>query len=130
MPNIGWPELVIILIVVLVLFGGSRLAGLGKASGKAIREFKEETQDLKKNDAAAAQPQITVQPSQPIAQPQQPLGQPVQPPASDPQAYAPQQASGAQPIVPPAPQTQPSYDPQQAQPSYDPQQNQQPPAQQ
>lgn len=48
MPNIGWPELLIILVVVLILFGGSRLAGIGKASGKAIREFKEETRDLEK----------------------------------------------------------------------------------
>ena len=46
MGSIGWPELIIILIVVLLLFGGTRLAGLGKASGKAIREFKEETRDL------------------------------------------------------------------------------------
>ena len=35
-------HLIIILVVVLVLFGGTRLAGLGKASGQAIREFKEE----------------------------------------------------------------------------------------
>ncbi|WP_081684134.1 twin-arginine translocase TatA/TatE family subunit [Granulicoccus phenolivorans] len=49
MASIGWPELLIILVVVLVLFGGSRLAGIGKASGKAIREFKEETRDLEKD---------------------------------------------------------------------------------
>ena len=59
MGSIGWPELIMILIVVLLLFGGTRLAGLGKASGKAIREFKEETRDLKKEDSAAAQqPQV------------------------------------------------------------------------
>lgn len=64
MGPIGWPELVIILLVVLLLFGTTRLAGLGKASGRAIREFKEETKDLKDThkadapavDAAAAQP--------------------------------------------------------------------------
>ncbi|MDU7361711.1 MAG: twin-arginine translocase TatA/TatE family subunit [Propionibacteriaceae bacterium] len=45
---IGVPELIIILVVVLVLFGGSRLAGLGKGVGRSIREFKEEvTQDQK-----------------------------------------------------------------------------------
>ena len=43
MGPIGWPELLIILLVVLLLFGTTRLAGLGKASGKAIREFKEES---------------------------------------------------------------------------------------
>ncbi|MCL2784406.1 MAG: twin-arginine translocase TatA/TatE family subunit [Propionibacteriaceae bacterium] len=39
---LGWQQLLIILAIVLVIFGGSRLAGLGKASGKAIREFKDE----------------------------------------------------------------------------------------
>jgi sec-independent protein translocase protein TatA len=38
----GW-EWVILALVALVLFGGSRLAGIGKNAGKAIREFKEET---------------------------------------------------------------------------------------
>lgn len=42
MPNIGLPELLIILLVALLLFGGSRLAGLGKGVGRSIREFKEE----------------------------------------------------------------------------------------
>ena len=35
-------ELLIILVVVVVLFGSSRLAGLGKSAGKSVREFKEE----------------------------------------------------------------------------------------
>ena len=37
----GW-EWIIILAVALLLFGGSRLAGLGKGVGRSIREFKEE----------------------------------------------------------------------------------------
>ncbi|SDT29103.1 Sec-independent protein translocase subunit TatA/TatB [Microlunatus soli] len=41
--DIGPSELLIILAVVLVLFGGSRLAGLGKSAGRAIKEFKDET---------------------------------------------------------------------------------------
>jgi len=40
--GLGPAELAIILVIILVLFGGAKLAGLGKASGKAIREFKEE----------------------------------------------------------------------------------------
>ena len=44
---LGVPELLIILAVVLLLFGGARLAGLGKSTGRALREFKEETKDLK-----------------------------------------------------------------------------------
>ena len=35
----------IILVIVLVLFGGSKLAGLGKSMGEGIREFKKATQE-------------------------------------------------------------------------------------
>ena len=53
MGGFGWQELLIILAVALLLFGGTRLAGIGKASGRAIREFKEETRDLKTSDKPA-----------------------------------------------------------------------------
>ena len=46
-------ELLIILVVVVVLFGSSRLAGLGKSAGKSVREFKEE---LHKDDEKPAEP--------------------------------------------------------------------------
>jgi len=48
----GW-EWLIILLIALLLFGGTKLAGLGKASGRAIREFKEETKGL--NDGKPAE---------------------------------------------------------------------------
>lgn len=40
--KLGWAELVIILIIVLVIFGGSKLKGLGGALGKNIKDFKDE----------------------------------------------------------------------------------------
>ena len=40
--HLGVQELVVILIIVIVLFGGSRLAGIGKALVTSMREFKEE----------------------------------------------------------------------------------------
>lgn len=58
MPNLGPMEIAIIAVVILLLFGGSKLAGLGKNAGRALREFKEETRALKadeplpKDDAA------------------------------------------------------------------------------
>lgn len=53
--GLGVPELLIILAVVLLLFGGSRLAGIGRSSGRAIREFKQETKGLKESEAAENQ---------------------------------------------------------------------------
>jgi sec-independent protein translocase protein TatA len=40
--RLGIPELVLILAIVMLLFGTSRLAGLGKGLGQAIRGFKDE----------------------------------------------------------------------------------------
>ncbi|MGH2426039.1 MAG: Sec-independent protein translocase subunit TatA/TatB, partial [bacterium] len=31
MPNIGWPELIVILVIALLIFGPQRLAGIGSA---------------------------------------------------------------------------------------------------
>jgi sec-independent protein translocase protein TatA len=53
--GLGVPELLIILAVVLLLFGGARLAGIGKSTGRAIKEFKEETKGLKEGDKPADQ---------------------------------------------------------------------------
>lgn len=66
--GLGPWELVIVLVIVVVLFGGSRLAGLGKGVGRSIREFKEEvkTTDSKPDivDAEIVQPEIKQQPEQ------------------------------------------------------------------
>lgn len=40
--NIGPLELVIILLIVVALFGAGRIAGVGQALGKSVREFREE----------------------------------------------------------------------------------------
>lgn len=50
--HLGPQELLLILIIVLVLFGGKKVAGLGKALGTSMREFKEEVH--KKDDSPAA----------------------------------------------------------------------------
>ena len=40
--RIGITEILVILVIVLVVFGGGKLAGVGKALGKSIRDFKKE----------------------------------------------------------------------------------------
>ena len=51
----GFPELVLILLIVLLLFGSTKLAGLGKGLGDGIRNFRkglkgEEDGDTPKTD--------------------------------------------------------------------------------
>ncbi len=40
--RLGIWEIVLILVLALVLFGGNKLAGVGKALGKSITDFKNE----------------------------------------------------------------------------------------
>lgn len=55
MPEIGIPELLIILVIVLILFGPGRLAGAGTALGQALREFRQGIQNDAENKASASE---------------------------------------------------------------------------
>lgn len=48
--RLGIPELVLILLIIILLFGTSRLSGLGKGLGQAIRGFKDEVESKDKDD--------------------------------------------------------------------------------
>ncbi len=39
-PAIGWQELLIVLLIVIIIFGASRLPELGGAIGRSIKEFR------------------------------------------------------------------------------------------
>ena len=41
MPNIGLPEIIIVLVIALVIFGPKRLPELGRSLGNGMREFKD-----------------------------------------------------------------------------------------
>jgi sec-independent protein translocase protein TatA len=43
--RLGTTEIILIVVLALVLFGGSKLAGVGKALGKSIKDFKNEVKD-------------------------------------------------------------------------------------
>lgn len=58
--RIGTLEIILIVVIVLVLFGGSKLAGVGKSLGKSIREFKEEMGTGKEKDA---EPRVKADPT-------------------------------------------------------------------
>ena len=45
MPNLGAPELIIIALVILLLFGATRLPKLGKSMGQSIKGFKQGLND-------------------------------------------------------------------------------------
>ena len=46
MPQLGVPELIIILVIVLILFGAGKLAEVGGALGRGIREFRKASREV------------------------------------------------------------------------------------
>jgi sec-independent protein translocase protein TatA len=46
MPNIGFPELMIILTIALLVFGPRKLPELGRSIGQAIKEFKKAGREI------------------------------------------------------------------------------------
>lgn len=56
MPSIGTPEVLIILVVVLLLFGSAKLPQLARSLGKSARILKSETKGLRNDDDDDEQP--------------------------------------------------------------------------
>ena len=53
MGSLGWPELLIIALIAVVLFGAGRLADIGKGLGQGIKHFKKglkEAEEVGKDD--------------------------------------------------------------------------------
>jgi len=48
--NIGFPGLILIIILALIIFGPKKLPEIGKAAGQTLREFKKSTNDLMSDD--------------------------------------------------------------------------------
>jgi len=67
--DIGAPELIIILLIVIVLFGAGRVGKLGKDVGTSVREFRKAVKD---DDEEAASAQKAVSPASAPAPESQP----------------------------------------------------------
>jgi sec-independent protein translocase protein TatA len=88
----GWPHLLIIAVLIIVLFGAKRLPDAARGLGKSMRIFRAETRGMHDDEAAANQhqQQPPQQLSAPFAppqaynqQPQQQYAPPQQPPVTD-----------------------------------------------
>jgi sec-independent protein translocase protein TatA len=84
--SLGAPELIIILVIVLLLFGTTRLPKLAKSLGEASREFKKGTEERDREEAAKAAQSAPVAPTTPVVPTTPPAPAPPAPPvaASDP----------------------------------------------
>ena len=79
--DVGWPEIAIIAVVILVLFGSKKMPDAARSLGRSMRILKSEVKGLHDDDAAdkaAAAPPAALPPAAPVA-----------PPATPPAAAAP-----------------------------------------
>ena len=60
MPSLGAPELILILVIVLIVFGAGRLPQIGSSLGRGIREFRDATEG--KTEVSPTTTTTTVQP--------------------------------------------------------------------
>lgn len=63
---VGWPEVILILVVLLVIFGAGKLPQIGSAIGSGIRELRDAADGSRRDDepaSAAGDPSLaTAQP--------------------------------------------------------------------
>ena len=59
MPQLGVPELVLILVIVVAIFGAGKLANIGGALGKGVRDFRRNIRD---EDAARRSEELAATP--------------------------------------------------------------------
>jgi sec-independent protein translocase protein TatA len=57
--GIGMPELIVILVIVLVIFGAGKLPQIGEGLGKGIRNFRKSTKDQEGIDGTPKKPDET-----------------------------------------------------------------------
>ena len=52
--GLGYQELLIILVIVLILFGANRLPELARSLGSSVKEFKKGVNEIKAEDTSSA----------------------------------------------------------------------------
>ncbi len=77
--TMGFSEMMIILVIVLIIFGAGKLPQIGEGVGKALKGFKREVNDIPPPEAPVEQSDAAVAPAPSQAQPIAEMNQPGQP---------------------------------------------------
>jgi sec-independent protein translocase protein TatA len=66
MGPLSWPEILIILVVLLLLFGAKRLPEMGRSLGRGMREFK----DAVTGNEPPERQELSTPPAEPVREPE------------------------------------------------------------
>jgi sec-independent protein translocase protein TatA len=72
MAGLGWQELVIVLVIVVIIFGAGKLPEIGGAMGKSIKQFKDATVEDELPDGKSKTQQATASQAT-VAEPVKPV---------------------------------------------------------
>lgn len=67
--QIGWPQLLIVLVIVLLVFGAKRLPEVGRSLGSGMREFKDGIKGLDDDDDEKPQSQAQLTQGEDVERP-------------------------------------------------------------
>ena len=66
MPNLGAPELIVIAVIIIALFGWKKLPDMARSLGRSARVFKSEVDEMKKDGKATSTASTTTVPGETI----------------------------------------------------------------
>jgi sec-independent protein translocase protein TatA len=99
MPNIRGPELLILVLVIVLLFGAKRLPDVARSVGRSLRIFKAETKGLVEGETAPESAASGTASSAGSATAEAPAAPAALPPAQPPAAPAPTPVPPAEPVA-------------------------------
>ncbi len=62
---LGWQELLIILVIVMLIFGTSKISGIGKSLGSAIRDFRDSVRGEAPEEEEEESPKVSAEKESP-----------------------------------------------------------------
>jgi sec-independent protein translocase protein TatA len=83
MPNIGFPEMIVLLVIALMVFGPKKLPEMGRTVGKSLREFRRASAEFRSELRLEDEPPRVPSPGSGAAGETKTPSEPTEPPPGD-----------------------------------------------